>query len=264
MKTILVATDFSPAALNAANYAADMAVAIHANILLLYVYHMPDVYSEVPLTGDDEDVIGNVEISMIELKRDLIIRTKSKAIIGTQIRMGAFFEELQTVCEQMKPYTVVMGSQGKSAAERMVFGGHTVYASKHLMWPLITVPTGAGFSSIKKIGFACDLNEVASSTPVDEIKRLVTDFNAKLLVLNIGRKDVFHPDLVSESETLQKILEPVKASCHFITHENADKGIIDFVEKSHIDLLVVLPKRRGLLELFHKSHSKQLVLHSHV
>ena len=150
MKTILVATDFSPAALNAANYAADMAVAIHANILFLYVYHMPDVYSEVPLTGDDEDVIGNVEVNMIELKRDLIIRTKSKAIIGTQIRMGAFFEELQTVCEQMKPYTVVMGSQGKSAAERMVFGGHTVYASKHLMWPLITVPTGAGFSSIKK------------------------------------------------------------------------------------------------------------------
>jgi len=33
MKTILVATDFSPAALNASNYAADMAMATQATTL---------------------------------------------------------------------------------------------------------------------------------------------------------------------------------------------------------------------------------------
>ena len=49
MKTILVATDFSPAALNAANYAGDMALAIHANILLLHVYSIPVNYSEVAI-----------------------------------------------------------------------------------------------------------------------------------------------------------------------------------------------------------------------
>ena len=37
MKTIIVATDFSTAALNAAEYAADMALAIQANILLLHI-----------------------------------------------------------------------------------------------------------------------------------------------------------------------------------------------------------------------------------
>ena len=35
MKTIIVATDFSPAALNAANYAAAMATAINAKLFLL-------------------------------------------------------------------------------------------------------------------------------------------------------------------------------------------------------------------------------------
>ena len=48
MKTIIVATDFSSTALNAANYAADMALAINADLLLLYVYQLPVSYSEVP------------------------------------------------------------------------------------------------------------------------------------------------------------------------------------------------------------------------
>ncbi|MBK8520712.1 MAG: universal stress protein [Chitinophagaceae bacterium] len=35
--------------------------------------------------------------------------------------------------------------------------------------------------------------------------------------------------------------------------------------KNQIDLLVVMPHRHNLLSgLFHKSHTKQLVLHSHV
>ena len=57
MKTILVATDFSPAALNAANYAADMALAINADILLLHVYQIPVVYLEVPVALNEEGMM---------------------------------------------------------------------------------------------------------------------------------------------------------------------------------------------------------------
>ena len=41
MKTIIVQTDFSPVSLNAVNFAADMAVAIDASILLFHVYNIP-------------------------------------------------------------------------------------------------------------------------------------------------------------------------------------------------------------------------------
>ena len=57
MKTILVATDFSAAALNAANYAADMASTINADILLLHVYHIPVSYSEIPVVVTPDDLM---------------------------------------------------------------------------------------------------------------------------------------------------------------------------------------------------------------
>ena len=158
-----------------------------------------------------------------------------------------------------------MGSQGTTAAERLFFGGHTVYAMKHLMWPLITVPPGATFSSVKKIGLACDFDKVVDTIPIDEIKMLVNDFNAELHVLNTGKKEVFDPEIVFESGMLQEMLRPSKTHCNFIINPDTDEGILDFVEKNNIDLLIVLPKRHGLLDkLIHKSHTKQLVLRSHV
>ena len=56
MKTIVVATDFSSCALNAAGYAADMALAVGADMLLLHVYYMPAIYSEIPVAFSEEEM----------------------------------------------------------------------------------------------------------------------------------------------------------------------------------------------------------------
>src|SRR6186997_2707506 len=102
MKTIIVATDFSPAALNAANYAADMALAIKADILLLHVYQIPEIYLEVPVAFSEEEMIYDAEKELMDLKKVLAARTAGKLHIGTKVLPGVFFPELKTVCEQMK------------------------------------------------------------------------------------------------------------------------------------------------------------------
>jgi nucleotide-binding universal stress UspA family protein len=265
MKTILVATDFSPVAFNAAKYAVDMAKVINADILLLHVFQLPISYSEVPLTINEADMMDQAERAMNDLKQQLIEKTQNKINIISEVRMGTFFRELNTVCEKIMPYTVVMGSQGTTATDRLLFGGHTVYAMKHLMWPLITVPNGSSFAAVKKIGLACDFDKVVDTIPVDEIKTLVNDFHAELHILNTGKQKVFDPNIVFQSGLLQEMLTSLNPNYHFITHDNADQGIIDFAEENNIDLLLILPKRHGMFDnLVHKSHTKHMVLHSHV
>ena len=61
MKTIILATDFSSTALNAANYAADMAVAINADLHLLNIQKVPIYYNDIPPVTTTETVIGNAE-----------------------------------------------------------------------------------------------------------------------------------------------------------------------------------------------------------
>jgi len=265
MKTILVATDFSPVALNAAHYAVDMAKSINAGLLLMHVIPVPITYTDLPVAVSLEDMLRSTEEEMNRLKDDMIKVSGDSLKVETEVRMGIFFHELQTVCFRVQPYAVVMGSQGKTNAERILLGGHTVHAMQHLAWPLITVPRGGVYSAIKKIGLACDFSKVVDTTPVEELRTLVHDFHAELHVLNTGKKETFNPDIVFESGLMQEMLEDLKPVYHFITHDNIDQGIMDFSEKNNIDLLIVLPKHHGFLEkLVHKSHTKELVLHSHV
>ncbi len=265
MKTIIVASDFSVAAANAANYAADLALAINADLLLLNVYQIPVAYLEVPIVVSFEDLQKNAEESLNNLKKELLLSTAGKIKIDIKVEEGVFFEELKKICKTIMPYAVVMGCQGTTASERFFFGSHAVHAMKHLTWPLITVPTGIKFSGIKKIGLACDFNKVQDTTPVDEIKTLINDFKAALHVLNTGKKSDYNPDLVFQSGLLQEMLANLKPKYHFITDENIDEGILNFTEKNNINLLITLPKRHSLPDkLIHKSHTKHFVLHSHV
>jgi nucleotide-binding universal stress UspA family protein len=49
MKTILVPTDFSEAAKNAAEYAINLAKVLNTKVTLFHVYHVPLPISEVPI-----------------------------------------------------------------------------------------------------------------------------------------------------------------------------------------------------------------------
>lgn len=265
MKTIVVATDFSTDAFNAATYAAGMARVVNADLYLIHVYQIPVSYGDMAYSISLDDMEQIAQKDMKEFHDRLLMESGDMIKIGTEVRLGIFFNELQEVCDSIKPYAVVMGCQGKTAAEHILLGSHAVYAMKHLEWPLMTVPAGAAFSSLGKIGLACDFNDVAHTIPAGEISTFVKDLNAELHVLNTGKEKVFNTGIVFESGVLRDMMGSLDPQYHFIANENIEEGIIDFTEKNHIDLLIVLPKRHTLIDrLVHRSHSKQLVLHSHV
>ncbi len=265
MKIILVTTDFSQAALNAVTYAVDMALLTDAGIVLLYVAPLPLSYSEMPLLVGLEDEMRNMEKQMNALKEEVKQETNGKISVEGEVGMGIFFSELKQVCERIKPYIVVMGSQGKTAAEHLLFGSHAVHAMKTLTWPVITVPSGTNFA-VKKVALACDLEELPGTTQIIMIKQFVTDFKATLDIVNTGSSVKFNPDVVFESTVLEEHLKPVKPVYHFIKDEQkTDEAVMNFAGSINIDLLIVLPRYHNLLDrLMHKSHTKELILHSHI
>ena len=202
MKTIILATDFSATALNAANYAADMAVATGADLLLLNIQKLPIYYNDIPPVTTSEEIIRNAEDALIELKRQLL-KTGNKVNIETEVEVGTFFTELNAVCNSVHPFALVMGSQGITNAERIFFGSHTIIAMKHLRWPILAIPRGVKFANIKKIGLACDFEKVVDKTPINEIEELVKIFNARLYVINTGSTEAHDPEMVFQSGLLQ-------------------------------------------------------------
>jgi nucleotide-binding universal stress UspA family protein len=268
MKTIIIPTDFSPAAANAVNYGVDMALAVNAGVLLLHVYNIPIALGDVPVALLSVDELKDTaEENIAGLKKDLERITSGKLKIEAETRLGNVIDELEEVCKKIHPFAVVMGTTGVSAVERTLFGSNTLSAIKHLTCPVICVPKGKEYGKgVHKIGLACDFREVVETTPVSEIKDFVKEFHAELFVLNVDYDNrQFRPDTPEQSALLHSVLEEVHPEYHFITRKDIEDGINEFAEKHNLDLIIAIPKKHKLLDgLFRKSSTRQLVFESHV
>lgn len=268
MKTIIVPTDFSPVALNATNYAADMAIAINAEILLVNIYTIPVSYTEVPVAMISiEEMRKASEAELTDLKTSLEHITSGKIKIRIESRMGNTVDELENICNTIKPFVVIMGAKGKSGIENLLFGSTTLTAIRHLSWPIICVPPGKEYGTgIKKIGFACDFKEVRETTPVNQIKEMVNVFGAELYILNVdnNNKD-FRPETPEQTFKLHDLLKDINPTYQFINHPDVEDGINDFAEKNNMDLIIAIPKKHKLLDgIFKPSSTKQLIFQSHI
>ena len=263
MKTIVTATDFSPVSLNAVNFAADMAVALKAELVLLNAYSLPVSYSDgiiIPLPV--EDLREESEKNLEKIKHDLLQRTTGRILVETRPRMGNVTEELEDLCSHVHPFVVVIGVKGKTNAQETVFGSSALSIIRHLKCPVLCVPPEKKYGKgIKKIGLACDFREVAETVPHESILNFIKEFGAELHILNVDYKGKqFRYGAPEESFEVRQMFIKSKPTYHYIDSPDVEEGINGFVEKNQLDMLVVLPKKHNILaKIFRLSHTKKLV-----
>lgn len=268
MKTIIIPTDFSPVATNAMNYGVELAVAIHANVVLFHVYKVPVSMTDVPVvTVSLEELRKSAEEKLSSVKAAVEHIASGKIKVYSEVRLGNFVDELENLCKHIQPVAVVMGTKGATGLERVLFGSNTLTAIRHLTWPVICVPPGKEFlNGIKKIGFACDFDKVVETTPIHFIKDMVNQFHSELHVLNVDFENRhFKAETPEQSLLLHTMLEDVNPKYHFIQHKDIEDGINEFAEKNNLDLIITIPKKHKLLQgIFKPSSTRQLVFQSHI
>lgn len=265
MKTILVATDYSDASLNAANYAIEVAKQINASIHILHVYQLPVSYGDLSAAVASGEIEEDALISMKSFQLKLFNKNSAGFTITSEVQLGDFLSELEKTCKKINPYFVVLGLRKSSAFKRFFLGSQAIYALQHLECPLLLVPEHASFRHLKKVGVACDLMQVTETLPVEKVKLLVEDFGAELHVVNAATNTQNNPHTILESDILREILEQIKHEYHFIESEDIDKGITDFAASEAIDILLVMHKKHDFFErLFLTSHTKEIALMSKV
>ncbi|WP_336514779.1 universal stress protein [Pollutibacter soli] len=267
MKKILVPTDFSPVSINALHYAAELSNQLGAQLVLFHAFQLPVSMSEIPMiTMPYEELKKISEDHLKELTAGLERVNPGTQEITSVCAQGMVNEELEAAVSDIHPFAVVMGTRGSGGLERVFLGSNTLSAIKTLRCPVIVVPPGAKYRKIEKIGLAVDLKSVKETLPVNYVKEICTVFGAKLFVLNIDKEEKnFKPETLSENFHLHQALDQLNPEYHFIDNADFEKGIHDFAEKNNLDLIINIPKKHSLLEtLFQKSHTADLVFHSHI
>jgi nucleotide-binding universal stress UspA family protein len=267
MRKIIVPVDFSITAYNAAVYAGNLAIFYGADILLYHAYNLPLVMAEnaFPIV-DVAEMQKAAEHDLGLLKQKLQAGLRTSITIDTKTEPGDLTNGLEKLCEELTPDLIVMGISGKDALTKLLIGSNTIRVIHQIGYPVLVVPPKAVFTPVLRIGFACDYNNISETTPVELLKKVVGDFSATLHIVTVDDEETeLSDEAVNETFLVKQLfnnLNPVYAS---IAAKDVTRALNEYAEHIRLDWLVMIPKKHTLLQkLFSRSHSEEMLYHTHL
>lgn len=263
MKTILVPTDFSSAAMNAADYAVSFAKEIKANVLLFHAYKIPLLSatdaSLLDLTPEELQK-DNEKLLMIESAR---LKRKSAVKITCKTSMGLAVDEI--VKEEEGVDFIVMGMTGAGRLSEMILGSVTTAALKKIKTPVIVVPEKIKYKRPEHIALASDYTLI-NENALEGLKELINLFNSKIYIVNIKqRTEEASVERTVAELNLETQLNNSEHFYYFPKHEDLVDGMNEFVKMKKVDMIALVPHRYMLIErLFHSSFTKKMAFHTHL
>lgn len=270
MNTILVPTDFSPAARNAAMYAINFAKQLKCKKIVLYnAYQTPLVTDANMALVDAIDIEDMKKASEENLQA---FQATLKAFCGEDIKLetrsdyGTLTLDINDVCKDEHADAIVMGVTGAGKIAESLIGSFAIDVARKSKVPVIIVPPDAGFTAIEEVMLACDFSKVVETTPIAPIKKILDETKAKLFVVNIDHNNKnYSAETPFESLMLDTLLQNYNPEYHFLDNADFVDAINKFALEKQVDLIITIPKKTGWFDaLFHKSHTKALAFHSHV
>ena len=254
--TILVPTDFSDNARNAANYAAQLAKKINASLVLLHAYMLPAPVSEVPymMVNVDEIQKDNERIAKEESEK-----LQSHGIRCTYlVRLGFPSDEIDAAIEDQPIDLVVMGMRGKGTLEKWM-GSTTTSTIKKITKPILVVPEDATYHDLQNVTYATDFTYSVAFNIYDPLLNLLKLFNAQLHIVHVSK------DESKGQGSLDPAFKAVPHEFHIIEDTDVRHGIESYLETHPTDLLVMVTHEHSFMErLFRKTHTTAMVYNTHV
>jgi nucleotide-binding universal stress UspA family protein len=257
IKTILVATDFSAAAKNAADYAAALAKETNARVILFHSYMLPVPVSEIPF----------VTISADEIQKDREDDMKheverlsgfSGSNVDWIVRIGIPYDEINDIQEEESVDLVVMGM--KAAGINKWIGSTSDEVIRKLKKPVLAVPEHAGFSRPVSITYATDFNADMHLECFELLLCLLRTFGAALSVVHVKRDA--KEDLASQNagkSKLEAIWNDIPHQYYEVGNHNMEEAIDLFTREQPTDMLVLVSHHHNFLQhLFGDHLTKEL------
>lgn len=263
MAHILVPTDFSSNSLNAALYAVQLYGVEGNRFTVLNSYMMPRGAASTMWSIDD--LLAKESREGVDA---FIARMKEEPALAKADLVGACEHgDLPNVVDRFvhdseAPELVVMGTQGASGLKEVLMGSNTADVIKQGSIPVLTVPEHARYKTPKRILLADDGGPVKKES-IKVLLDIARWSQAEVMIVRVTDPERLGEEVGDSAYDV--LLGAVPHSHHFISGENVNTALHDLADQADADMVVVLHRKRGLFEqLFHRSTSTKLAMHTHI
>lgn len=257
MKTILIATDFSPVSDNIVNYAIQFTENLDVKIVLLHVGFLPTIPSEVPQVLPIDEIIAAGKSRLETIKQHMHASFQRPKEITCEARVGFVSDEIMSCIAQFQIDLVIVGIQSVDLLSERLFGSNSTALIEKSPVPVLVVPENATFNGVRRIGLACENLDFKDDVLV-KLDFFLESFSAELHVVNVAE--------TSGQNLSATLVESLFKTVNHVYHPLQNTDVITeiqlFLEDNAIDMIVTIPQHHGFFHrLFNESKTKKLAFH---
>lgn len=253
MRSILVATDLSPIAQNAMEYAIEIAKKIKGKIILFHLFQVSShTANSLVGTKSIDEMLDRRRVSFANLAYKL--SQEYEIEVEAVVKMGDFLEVVAEVSNSLNCSLLVLGMPPKSF-EQDLLGNTTTAAIYKLKMPILAIPESAKFKGINTIFYACDLKRGIHGKVIDTVKQYAENFNATVHVFYIGKA---LKKLENQMELVAGF-EGVNFTYKHIESETIIERIQQEADDLQADLMVMTPNKYSFwASILHRSKTRAM------
>lgn len=262
MKKILIPTDFSERAENAA----DFAIRLFGKDQVEYIFC--NAYYALPTTNTVEI---NVIEPLAEHSKEKLTEWQMKVAekydidlnqLDTSSTYGMPKDAVLQYAEDHAIDCIVMGTKGASGLEGLFFGSNTLGVAKETKIPLISVPENSSWNDLSHIAIGLD-KENLSASRLYLIRELAEKWKSNISLVHVHQPEGQLPTEILKKE--EDFFEGLDVSLEVIEGKDIEETLAEFVHNKDIDLLVLVRRELNFLErLFQVSITRKFCLHAEV
>jgi nucleotide-binding universal stress UspA family protein len=267
MRTILIPTDFSKCALNAAKYAVELAGITKSKIVLYNSYFYstalgrPEAYFDtLQLEAVKENAIKMLEdLATVQLG---LPSTGLEYELDHSMSIGNLTSEVNEMCEKHHVGLIIMGTHGATGViQKMLIGSNAASMISSAKCPVMIIPENSKFTVLSKIVFTTSLEEIKDEKlfePLSEMSWLMEP-EINFLIVVKSADELPSDDQLDQYLKLHSYFSHTNHRLHTVIDHDTLRGINNFILETTPDLLVTIPRKQNFFEqLFGTSISKEL------
>jgi nucleotide-binding universal stress UspA family protein len=248
MKTILVPTDFHPAAEVAMDAAVKLARSMDAKISLMTMFKFPKFkYQLVESVAHSEEEYYNI------LKNDAqreIERWKDwYSDVNIEGSIKEDFEELIPAILSETADLIVMGSEGANGWKDHIKGTNTQNVVRKADCPVLVMKENTVFEKLENILFVTDFEKTEFIPKAIDLLDLQTT-NNKFVFIDTGEDTDDRSELYDTARDIEKMYNIQNFDFEIYRHDSVAKGTVEFAQIYDVDLIVMFTHRRQGFERF--------------
>lgn len=269
MKTIFVATDFSAAAENAAQYAVKLAGVIGAHVKLFNSFR---IAAESPLAPqvawplyDYNVVVENTNAELNKQAGQLTHADETRRVevlTACESSAGNIAEMINEKAVEDRVCLTVMGTSGAGDVQKFFLGSTSNDMIGKTTLPLLLVPPKYAYKSIRRIAIATDLSDQDIEV-VQSVASLARYYKAELVLFHVTNNSYQYEGKVDAY--LRDVTNRINYSNVFYRHvQNADvnHGLEWIAEHGLVDMLAIVHREHNFFDqLFSRSHTHHAAKH---